>query len=64
MSKTRTGKKLKKKRSDEWREMIGDRFRGNTTTKGTSWWNNGEVNRMCKEQPGPEWVKGMLRKNK
>lgn len=27
-------------------------------TKGSFWWNNGTINRRCKESPGPEWKKG------
>lgn len=26
--------------------------------KTTKWWNNGTINRRCKEQPGPEWSPG------
>lgn len=32
--------------------------------KGTSWWNNGVINRRCKDHPGEEWMKGKKTQNK
>lgn len=31
-------------------------------TKGTFWWNNGIINKRCKDCPGEGWVKGTLKK--
>ena len=28
--------------------------------KGCKYWNNGKINKYCKECPGPEWVRGRL----
>ena len=33
-------------------------------TKGTLWWNNGVINRRCKDHPGEGWMKGTCKKPK
>ena len=50
-----------RKHSEEVKEKMREVQKGNTNTKGTHWYNNGEINIMTKECP-PGFVPGRLRK--
>ena len=50
-----------RKHSEEAKEKMREVQKGNTNTKGTHWYNNGEINIMTKECP-PGFVPGRLRK--
>ena len=54
MKKTKTGMF-----SPKWKEMT-QRPRPNRV--GEKWWNDGEKNTLSKEQPGPNWERGRLKK--
>ena len=47
-------RKLGTKHSDETKQKISEH------KKGTHYWNNGEVERVCRECPGEGWVRGRL----
>jgi len=38
------------------------KFRPKTTASGTSWWNNGSIEKMSKIPPGFDYIKGRLQK--
>ena len=47
--------------AQELRDKVTKRMIGNTITKGTHWWTNGEINKMCLECPGDGWKRGQTR---
>ena len=60
--------------SEETREKLRKRNTGKTLSKeqkeklskkisGRKWWNNGEIDKHCKECPGPEWKPGRLKES-
>lgn len=60
-SKNLKGKKnpnMARQFSPETRKLIGEKSKGNTNTKGRTWWTNGTESCMAFECPGEGWVKG------
>ena len=47
--------------SPEARKLIGEKSKGNTNTKGKTWWTNGTESCMAFECPGEGWVKRCLK---
>lgn len=54
--------KPKPPRSKEHCKKLSLAFKGKEPgNKGSKWWNNGSINKMCKECPGNEWTRGILK---
>jgi len=45
--------------SPQWKEITS---RPRPQRVGEKWWNNGEKNTLSKEQPGPDWTRGRMKK--
>jgi hypothetical protein len=47
--------------TDELREKIAEKSKGNTNVRGTRWWTNGSVMRRSKECPGEGFILGTIK---
>ena len=51
--------------SDQWKLNLSIASKGRKNSSSClPWWNNGQINKRSSESPGPNWVKGQLKKSK
>jgi hypothetical protein len=48
----------KRKMTEELKNKLAEKSRGNTNLRDTKWWNNGKQRKRSKDCPGKEWKKG------
>jgi hypothetical protein len=48
----------KRKMTQELKNKLAEKSKGNTNVRNTKWWNNGKRRKRSKECPGEEWKEG------
>lgn len=52
----------KRKMTDELKNKLSEKSKGNTNVRGTKWWTDGTVNKRSKECPGINFILGTTKK--